>query len=80
MWRELDDVISWVIKNERSVVRTTKSSSQTKWAENRRRLGIIWPIEAEVNAHAPTSTQQRECEKGAKRNHQRVSKLLIFAL
>jgi hypothetical protein len=47
MWRELDDVISWVIKNERSVVRTTKSSSQTKWAENRRRLGIIWPIEAE---------------------------------
>jgi hypothetical protein len=36
-----------------------KNPSKTKWAKNR--TLILWPIESEeVNAHAPTSTRQRE--------------------
>jgi hypothetical protein len=59
-----------VIKNERSVVRTKKSESN-EWAKDKRTLGIMWSIiSEEVNAHAPTSTQQRKGERGAREDHQ----------
>jgi hypothetical protein len=57
-----------------------KSPSRMKWAKNRRRLGIMWPIESEgeVNAHAPTGTQQCKCEQGARRDHQRSTNYLYL--